>query len=164
MKTYVMALGLALLPALAMAAPDFNGTWVRDPASSDRISYPVYWLTRSQPGGFNGGGQQVMQVKQSAGALQVADAVHPTRSYALDGRPHSVTMDSLVQKASVTASVQGDDLVVAATEPYGGMPGNVSANVKETWSLSPDGKVLTITTVRETPAGRQSSKEVYNRR
>jgi hypothetical protein len=159
-----LTLGLALAPSLAMAAPDFSGTWVRDKAKSSPEPYPLYWLTRSQPGGFGGNQDPVMQVKQTASGLQVVDPVHPQRSYALDGRPHTVTMDTGMRQASVTAAVQSDALTIASSEPYGGMPGNVTANARETWRLSADGKVLTITTVVETPAKQQSFTEVYNRR
>jgi hypothetical protein len=43
------------------------------------------------------------------------------------------------------------------------MPGNVTLKVKEAWSLSPDGKTLTITTTRDIPARHQEYKEVYTR-
>ncbi len=47
-------------------------------------------------------------------------------------------------------SAQGAEHNVLANQPWGGMPGNVALEVKEVWSLSPEGKVLTITTSRNT--------------
>jgi hypothetical protein len=44
------------------------------------------------------------------------------------------------------------------------MPGNASLEIKEVWSLSPDGKVLTVTTHRNTPAVQNSYKTVYNKK
>ena len=73
-------------------------------------------------------------------------------------------MDTGIQKATVTASLQGDTLVIGTTQPYGGMPGNATLEVKEVWSLSPDGKILTITTTRTVPAVQKTFKQVYNRK
>jgi len=160
----MMAAGLALLPTLAMAGPDFSGTWVRDNGKSDPPGYPVYWLTRAAPGGFGGNQETVVEVRQSAGSLQVVNPNRPLRTYALDGQPHAATTDTGLQKASVTASAQDEGLTITTAQPYGGMPGNVAASFKETWRLSADGKVLTITTVRDLPAKQQTSKDVYNRR
>ena len=66
--------------------------------------------------------------------------------------------------ATVVATVQGETLTVSTTQPFGGMPGNATLSITETWSLSPDGKVLTVRTERELPALRQTFNEIYNRR
>lgn len=165
MKTrLVMALGLALLPTLALAAPDFSGNWVRDAAKSDPGNYPVYWLTRVAPGGGFGNQEQVVEIRQTADSLVVINPARPVRTYALDGKAHVAATDNGLQKAAITAAVQDDGLTITIAQPYGGMPGNVAATFTDTWRLSADGKVLTITTVRDTPARRQESKEVFNRR
>ncbi len=75
-----------------------------------------------------------------------------------------VPTDTGIQMATVVASVQGDTLTVSTTQPFGGMPGNATLKITETWSLSPDGKVLTVKTERDLPALRESFNEVYNRR
>jgi len=103
-----------------------------------------------------------MIVQQDANSLQVVDPQGTVRKYMLDGKPHTTTMDTGVEKATVIASWQGDTLVIGTTQPYGGMPGNVTAHIKEVWSLSPDGKILTITTTRTIPAVEKIYKEVYN--
>jgi hypothetical protein len=41
------------------------------------------------------------------------------------------------------------------------MPGNVGLKIKEVWTLSPDGKTLTILTTRDIPARHQEYKQVY---
>jgi hypothetical protein len=163
-KVAALAVGLAFLPGTAFAA-DFSGSWVRDTAKSTVPGYPTYWLTRSQPGGFGGGNQQfVITVQQTGSAVQVSDTVHPARSYALDGKAHGWKMDTMLAQATTTASMKGETLTVATSEPYGGMPGNVTTTETQTWSLSPDGKVLTIAMVRASPAASQSFKEVFNRK
>jgi hypothetical protein len=176
MKKQLLMLGMILLPTLAMAAPpDFNGSWARDGANSDPVPNLMYWMTRVAPaaprggGGAagSGGGQRaplvVMTIQQDAKSLRQAESQSVVRNYILDGSPHTRTTDTGIQKAEVTAQLQADNLVIETTGPFGGMPGNVTLKVKEVWSLSPDGKTLTITTTRDIPARHQEYKEVYTR-
>ena len=186
-------LGVILLPTLAMAAtPDFSGTWARDAANSDPVPDLSYWMTRvapaapaaprpaagaAAPGGAAAGGRAgggfgqrpvpvvLLTVHQDAKALHVVDSQSLIHEYTLDsdGTPHTKPMDTGIQKAEVTAKLQADNLVVETSEPYGGMPGNVTLKVKEIWSLSPDGKTLTIITTRDIPARHQEYREVYTR-
>jgi hypothetical protein len=166
MTTRLLMMMAVLVPAMAFAQPDFSGAWVRDGAKSDVVPNTMYWLTRGVDAGGGRGRntQTVIEVQQSAGQIRVADPARPPRTLMLDGKPHTVPTDTGIQTASVVATVQGDTLTVSTTQPFGGMPGNVSLKITETWSLSPDGKVLTVRTERELPASRQSFSEVYNRR
>ena len=158
----VTAASLALIPVAAGAA-DYSGTWVRDPAQSAPSGFPVYWLTRTTQQMGGGNAAVVLQVRQSATGVEANDGIHPLRTYVLDGKPHAVRTDSMMAQAQVTAAMAGETLTVATEQPYGGMPGNVTARETQTWSLSPDGAVLTIALVRESPAGRQTFREVYRR-
>jgi hypothetical protein len=166
MKTRSLIMIALLLPAMAFAEPDFNGTWVRDGAKSDVVPNTMYWLTRGvDAGGGRGRNNQiVIEVQQSAGLIKVADPARPPRSLTLDGKPHSMPTDTGMQMATVISTLQGETLVVSTTQPFGGMPGNLTLKITETWSLSADGKVLTVRTERETPALRQSFSEQYDRR
>jgi hypothetical protein len=163
-KHILMMLVIACLPTIALAAPDFSGSWVRDNDKSDTVPYPLYWLTRGVDPGGRANGEFVMTVLQNAHSVQVTDTQHPLRTYELDGMAHSVATDTGLEMASVTASLKGDTLVVGITQPYGGMPGNVTMNVEEAWSLSANGKVLTITTTRDVPAAKQTSKQIFSRK
>ena len=167
MKTRSLMMMIAvLLPAMAFAQPDFSGTWVRDGARSDVVPNTMYWLTRGvEAGGGRGrNAQTVVEVQQRAGQMQVTDPARPLRALTLDGKPHAVPTDTGIQTANVVATVRGDTLTVETTQPFGRMPGNATLKITETWSLSPDGKVLTIRTERDLPASRQAFSEVYNRR
>jgi hypothetical protein len=157
-----LGLGLALLPALATAA-DFSGTYVRDAKASDPNGFPVYWMPRNPPGGGGFGGNATIVLKQSASSLQITDPARALRDLPLDGKPHVVNAETGVVKQTVTAAVQGDGLLVTTVLPYAGLPGGVITTVKDTWSLSPDGKTLTVSTVRSTPAANQTSKQVYTK-
>jgi len=145
---------------------EFSGTWVRDGAKSDVVPNTMYWLTRGVDAGGGRGrnNQTVIEVQQSTGRMQITDPARPLRALILDGRPHSVPTDTGLQMAVVVATLQGDTLVVSTTQPFGGMPGNLTLKITETWSLSADGKVLTVRTERDTPAVRQAFSEIYNRR
>jgi hypothetical protein len=160
----MVTLGMTLLPALAMAAPDFSGSWVRDKANSDPAPNAMYWLTRggTTMGGGQANAQVILTVRQDAGSVHVIDSQSVMRDYTLDGKPHTRATDTGMAKAEVTANLQGDNLVIETIQPYGGMPGNATLKVKEVWSLSADGKTLTVITTRDVPAKQQTYKEVYN--
>lgn len=155
-------LAFALTPAMAIAA-DFSGAWMRDSARSTPAPYPNYWITRNTPPAFNPNTTFVMRVQQTAASMQVADRIHPQRTYVLDGEGHSSITDSGLGQITTTAAMIGDTLTIATVQPYGGMPGNVTLRASETWALSADGKELTVTTLREMPATKQSYTEVFKR-
>jgi hypothetical protein len=160
-----IALGMICLPAMALAASDFSGSWVRNNAGSDPAPNAMYWLTRG--GATMGGGRAaadvVLNVHQDARSLQVTESGSVVRNYTLDGNPHTRATDTRMENAVVTANLQGNTLVIETTQPFGGMPGNATLKIKEVWSLSPDGKTLTILTTRDLPARQQTYKQVYNR-
>lgn len=161
-----LMLAIALLPAVAMAAPDFNGNWTLNRTGSDPVPNQMYWLTRNGPttgGGGRGNAEVIITVHQDAKGMKVADSQTAMRDYTLDGKPHSRATDTGVEKAVVTANLAGDNLVIETEQPFGGMPGNATLKIKEVWSLSPDGKTLTITTTRDLPARQQTYKQVFTR-
>lgn len=180
MKKHVLTrVGLALLGLLGLsvlltAAQNFSGSWVRDAAKSDQAPNEQYWLTREpNSGGAGGGGrggnrggaaEVVITVQQDANSLTVTSPQGVVQKYTLDGKPFSKTTDTGMAKAVITAGIQGDTVVISTTQPWGGMPGNASLEIKEVWSLSPDGKVLTVTTNRNTPALKNSYKTIYNKK
>ena len=177
MKKHILTMvGIALfgLPSLAIGAQNFSGSWVRDDARSDQAPNQTYWLTREpNSGGAGGGGrgggrgaqaQVVITVQQDANSLTVTSPQGSVQKYTLDGKPFSKATDTGMAKAVITAGIQGDTVVISTTQPWGGMPGNASLEIKEVWSLSPDGKVLTVTTSRNTPALQNSYKTIYNKK
>ena len=165
MKTFLLTMAVVLLPAMSFGEPNFSGTWVRDSAKSDIVPNTMYWLTRGvDAGGGRGRNTQlVVEIQQTAGQIEITDPARPPRTLWLDGKPHSVPTDTGLQTSTVTAKVLGETLTVSTTQPFGGMPGNSMLSVTETWSVSPDGKVLTVKTERELPALRQTFTEIFNR-
>jgi hypothetical protein len=175
-KQVLIALGMAIfgLPFVAAAAGNFSGSWLRDNSKSDPAPNGMYWLTREpNSGGAAGGGragrggrgpQIVMTVEQTGNSLKVTqESTGAVETYALDGKPFTRKTDTGIQKETITAGLQGNNLVISTTQPWGGMPGNVPLEIKQTWSMSPDGKTLTITTMRADPAEHMSYKQVYTK-
>jgi hypothetical protein len=105
-----------------------------------------------------------MNVQQDANGLTVTDPQGVVTKYTLDGKPTSKEIDTEMAKASVSASLQGDTLVISTTRPYGGMPGNVTMQSKEAWALSPDGKTLNITVTQSSPAADKVFHQVYTKK
>jgi len=145
-KQISLALGIAILglPVATLAATNFSGSWVRDGSKSDPVPMTAYWLTRPQEAGIGGGrggngpgggrGPQVpMVIQQTANSMEVTQPQGDVHKYVLDGKPHARPTDTGIQKATVTASFQGDTLVIGTQQPWGGMPGNISLDVKEVW-------------------------------
>jgi len=166
MKTGVMLIALMLLPAMAFGEQNFSGTWVRDSAKSDVVPNTMYWLTRGvEAGGGRGRNSQlVLEIQQPPGRIEITDPARPLRTLWLDGKPRSVKTDTGIQNSTVTANVAGETVTVSTIQPFGGMPGNSMLSITETWSLSPDGGVLTIKTERELPALRQTFTEIFTRK
>lgn len=106
-----------------------------------------------------------MTIHQDAKMLHVDNPQAVVHQYSIntDGAAHAETTGTNIEKAQVKAQFQGDNLVVDTTQPFGGMPGNIPLKTRETWSLSPDGKTLTITTTRDIPSRHEEFKEVFTK-
>lgn len=161
-KIMMIAMAAAMLPALATAA-EVAGVWVRD-AKSDPFPDYMYWLTRGVTSGGGGNANQefVLTVKKEGGNLIVTNPQRRMRTVALDGQPKAVKTDTGIQTATVTAVDTPAELVITTKQPFGGMPGNAELTIKETWTVSPDGTVLTVTSSRQSPARTTVDKQIYN--
>jgi len=177
-KCLVMMVAMTLfgLPAFSIAAQDFSGSWVRDNVKSDPAPN-MYWLTREpNSGGAGGTGRAgggggrgapapiVMTVQHDANSLTVTSPSGAVQKYTLDGKPFRKLTDTGMAKAVINASTQGGTIVITTTQPWGGMPGNASLEIREVWSLSADGKVLTVTAHHNAPARQNIYITIYNKR
>jgi len=154
------ALGIGLL-ALAVAAPNFTGTWVRDKAKSDQM------MGRGGGGGQAPDMEVTLTIKQDANSLEVTtqrgDRPPAETKFTLDGKENTNTpgRGSTVSKSKWNK----DTLVIEGTRKFSGPNGDMEMPFKEEYSLSADGKVLTVTTTSATPQGDQrTSKQVYNKK
>ena len=153
-----LVVGFGLLGS-GMAAPDFSGTWVRDKAKSD----PLGTIGR-QEGGQRPDIEVTLTVKQEAKKLQVvtkrADRGTSETNYTLDGNQHTYWRGG---RLTYRSKWDMDKLLIEKTGIYSGNRGDMEFKSNEEWSLSDDGKVLTVTTTYSGQQAKRIMKQVYKR-
>jgi hypothetical protein len=177
MKKGIIAVCLVLalcLLAVAATAPNFSGTWIRDKAKSDPMGMggPGGRGGPGGPGGPPPGGappadiEVTVKVNQQGNVFQVT-TMRGDRStemnYTLDGKENTNPSQrgNFVSKSKWNAST----LVIEGVRKFSGQNGEMQINSKEEWSLSADGKVLTVmTTTTGSPMGDRKQKQVYNKK
>ena len=179
-STWVMTMSVMMLflaATVLAAGVNLGGTWVRDKDKSDPP------MMRG-PGGGGGGGQRP---RGGGGGRAMADAqitlvlkqtpneLSLTRKIVAGGeeRPATEQKFTLDGKENTNTSQRGelkskskwnkDTLVVQGTQKVTTPNGEFELEIKDEYSLSADGKVLTVSTTRTTPGGEQTSKQVYNK-
>lgn len=162
---------LALVVTTAQAQPQFTGTWVLDPAQSQLPQRGGHG--KGTAGTPQGQPPQVkLIVEQQGNTLKATRSVaHGTReramseTYVIDGTER--TEQTPRGGSSVTkATLGGDRLVVntSHTQPAReqGQPARTFAR-ESVWTLSPDGRTLTIDTTMHGPRGDRAMKTVYTK-
>lgn len=163
----LLLLGIGV--AAAQAEPQFSGSWVLDRSQSQFPQHegrgqksPDAQVQPQQPP------QVTLVVAQQGNTLKV------TRTFAKGTRQHSMT-DTIVADGSdqtqqgyhgnvVTRSAfEGDRLVVTHTRTKKTEQGDQTMSRQSVWTLSPDGRVLTIDTTMHSPRGDRAMKTVYQR-
>lgn len=86
-------------------------------------------------------------------------------TYTLDGKETKITQESPMGAipVSLKAKFDGDKLKLNQTRTMNTQMGEVSIITKETWTLSADGKTLTVKREMETPRGTNSSEMVFTK-
>lgn len=167
-STLLTILGLAMLPLAACAQqPDFSGTWVANAEESEPAVDTDYWfgrLPQEVPG------QPDLKVEQDGNTVSVYEEARVLARYdypavyVADGQAHEVTDSGTgLAQITITTSWDGNDLVIESVKPWGSMPGNITLNSREVWTLSADGNKLSITTTHSSPAKVISYTRVYDR-
>ena len=151
----LLTLALVVVCAVGLSAQgtNFSGSWALDEAKSQMPQMG------NRGGGRGAGGP--MTIKQTATELTIERAgmggQTMTTVYKLDGSETVTTTGRGEQKS--TCKWDGGKLVVKTVADFQG-------NTMETtavYSLSADGKVLTVETTRMTPNGEMKSTMVYNK-
>jgi hypothetical protein len=168
--TVLTAFAMCLAVVGALAGVNFSGTWELDPAKSDAPQ------TRGGgPGGGPGGGgggqrAATLTIKQTDNEFVVTRTTprgDMESKYTLDGKENSNPMpfgrggQSTMKSKSKWSK---DTLVIDGSGTVSTPNGEFDISIKTEYSLSADGKVLTITTTRSTPQGDNTSKQVYNKK
>ena len=148
----------------AQAKPDFSGTWTFDEAKSD----PAPARAGGGGGGGRGGGRMggapatALTIKQTAAELTMDRTTAQgaqTVVYKLDGSESKNTIG--MGPATSKAAWDGSKIVIATTQTVQGRGGEITIDSKDIFSV--DGKILTIETTRNTPAGAQTRKLIYTK-
>ena len=141
--------------AFALDTPDFSGTWVLDSAEgmgahagADVAKGKVTIVIRQTKTTFS--------VDRKAGK-RIETAVHK-----LDGKESINKLPSGKEKKSTSAWV-GSTLVIKSTTDMSNLMGKMTVHSTEVFSLSPDGRVMTIEETIHSPTGETTRKLTYNK-
>jgi hypothetical protein len=167
MRSKITAAGVALAlfvmvaasVAAASAKVNFSGTWVLDAAKSE---------------GLRGPSSVTMTVKQDGDKLDVTRKITDQQgdrttsdTYTADGKEGEFTMqmmgNSQKGKRTVKWSADGSTLEIKETATIERQGQTFDIETVSKWSLSADGKTLTVDQSRTTPQGTQASKRVFNK-
>ncbi|MEO7659650.1 MAG: hypothetical protein ABIV48_08545 [Pyrinomonadaceae bacterium] len=180
-KTFLFA---AIIAALSMSAfaqakpPDFTGTWILDVSKSqlgDRMRVESMTLTVAQTD------KELKVTTETKRAALPADAPQggpggggrglgrgfgggdSTITYSLGGKETVVEIDGPNGKMPVkyTAAVDAGKAILTSSRSLSGPMGEITMTTKDSWSLSAEGKTLTVVREQSTPRGTNSSTMVF---
>ena len=182
MRIVLMTMLTLVLAVAAISAQDrtagFAGTWTLDASKSkldERMRIESMTLTVAQtdkelkvetktkraprPEGETGGGQGRGMGRGGFGGGDGATV------YSLDGKETKVEQETPAGKIPVVykANLEKGKLTLSSSRTISGQMGEMTITTKETWSLSEDGKTLTVKRETETPRGTQSSEMVFTK-
>ncbi len=164
-------------------APDFSGSWTLDVSKSkldERARIESMTITVAQSdkdvkietatkrlpppeglsqsdGGGQGGGMR------RGGGFGGGDG---TLVYSLDGKETTTEAEGRMGKTLVKSKGEfdGGKLKLSSTRVMNTQMGEVSITTRETWTLSGDGKTLTVKRETESPRGTNSSEMVFTKK
>jgi hypothetical protein len=86
-----------------------------------------------------------------------------TVTYSLDGKETIVEVDGPNGKMPIkyTGKIEGDKANLSSSRTFSGQMGEVTVTTKDTWTLSADGKTLTVVRDQTTPRGNSTSTMVF---
>lgn len=158
---------LALGGALGYAAVDFSGTWLLDPEKSDQMQT----ARGGGPAGRGGGAAATIVIEQTDNGITIKRVMTfqgnertVEQKFTLDGK--ECTNPAAMGRGEYVASAtwKDDTLVFEGTMKMSTQRGDMEIPMKEEYSLSADGKVLTVVTTRSGRQGQQSTKQVFNKK
>jgi hypothetical protein len=151
-----MVLLLAATAVSQTAKPDFSGTWTLDLAKSDFGQMPapqsvVYVVEHKEP-----------NVKISSTQVGEQGEMTNVRNISTDGKENTNTMRAMgsEQEMKSTTTWDANKLVTSLKVAFQGTP----VEIVDSWDLSADGKVLTISRQFKTAQGDFAQKTVFNKK
>ena len=162
-------LSLVALAAVLVSAQEkvnFSGTWVLDKSQSD-VSQ-LMGLSDDPEKARNA--SMTMVVEQQGSNLRVnrilktqGEERKEIHTYKIGGG-ETTNIGSRGETVVGRAFWEGDKLVIVSTRTWRVLLKDVSAESRGVWSLSPDGKNLTIAAQVNSPRGEQRGKVVFDKR
>jgi hypothetical protein len=113
------------------------------------------------------GGQPPMGGGGNRGGMGGGGGRDGTSTYTLDGKETTVQMDSPMGQQPVIFKGKAEKdgtLKLSQTRTFNGPNGEMTMSTKEQWTLSADGKTLTVKRDIESPRGNNSSESVYQKK
>jgi hypothetical protein len=169
LMTAVLVLAVGALSA--QAQPQFGGTWTLDPSQSQFPAHEGRHAQKAPDGAQTQKQPPVMKlvVEQNGNNFKV------TRSMARDNRERSYSQAFVADgterseqghrggTTTTKATLGGDRLVTSSITTMPAKDGGEAKTFsrESTWTVSPDGRTLTIDTVMHTPRGDRTMKTVY---
>ena len=162
MKKALLVITIVLgLSAIVMAGVDFSGTWVLNAEKSDPMG-----RGGGGGGGARGGGAGAAEltIKQTGNVLVISrmgmGGTPMETSYTMDGADQSFS--NQMGETKYKAVISGNTVNITGTQPgRGGEP----APMKISYTLSDDGKMLTMATTRVGGDGTETvRKQVYDKK
>jgi hypothetical protein len=162
MRRFLLTLALLLPASLGAQKADFRGVWVLDAAKSDLGQLGqmlgAQGLTMTMT-------RTVTQTDTSltfkADVEVMGQQQSQEQTIVIDGMPRTQTMEAMGNmQVTMTARWENGTLIVEqkAQTPMGEVGGT------ETWSLSADGKTLTVAGVTQTPNGEMKMTYVHTKK
>lgn len=89
-----------------------------------------------------------------------------TRIFSLDGKETTTEAEGRMGKQLVKlkGEIDGGKLKLSSVRTFNTQAGEMSMTTRETWTLSDDGKTLTVKREMETPRGTNSSEMVFTKK
>jgi hypothetical protein len=167
------------IASFAQAKPtDFSGTWMLDIPKSqlnERMRVEAMTMTVAQtdkelkvttetkrpapPADAPQGGS-------GAGRMRGFGGADGTVAYSLDGKETTVEIDGPNGKMPIKykGTVEAGKANLASSRSFTGPMGDVTVTTKDVWTLSADGKTLTVVREQTSPRGTNSSTMVFTKK
>jgi len=158
-------ISLAVVLVSAEGKVNFSGTWILDKSKSDVSQF----IGVGEDAEKTQNASMTMVVDQQGASLRVTrilktqgDERKELHTYKIDGNE---TTNTGFRGETVVARAfwEGDKLVVVSTRTKRVLMKDISAESRGVWSLSPDGKTLTIAAQVNSPRGEQRVRAVYDK-
>ena len=188
-RNFVFAAALSLFvfafTVSAQTVTNFGGTWTLDVSKSkldERARIESMSMTVTQtatdikvetatkrlppPADASTGGPPGGGGRAGGGGRGGFGGGDDTTVYTLDGKETSMETDGPMGKMPVKlkAGIEVGKLKLSKSGTFSTQMGEISITTKETWSLSDDGKTLTVKRDTESPRGTNSSEMVFTKK